>query len=536
LSVVAFGLALAQLPAGVANAQLALTVIPAGGQQEQAVRDALASTLQAEPPQTLAEVEQWSARLTAALRQGGFSVGQVLMTGEDWEAAQKTGKAVFTAFPGRVSRITVENTSQVKDNRLQRLVTSALCGRPTLDAAGICLFETRRFERTTQLLQDLPGASLDGAPRFGPGAATGDIEAAFVIAPKGKPVSLDAMVDDSGMAVTGRTRFTALARANNLFGLGEDYAVSTTVTTKGMWSGSLAASTPVFSDGLRLAGGFTRQQYTVNAAATTFAGTVNTGSVGLTYPFTRGLDSNVTGGASYLHSASAIDYTDFGYSTHGKIDALKLSLNANNGDRAQQLRTNLWNAGMALTLGRQSNDDPLDAGPRRAGTYAKLSGSVFGRLTLDRSGDWFATAGLDGQLSSRNLDASEQLPLGGPNAVRAYRADEGQADEGAILNLGFYKRFPVAEGHQLQIGPIMDFAIARVNAHPWDGWESAYVGIPNVRGTRKLAGYGVEAAWLTPFGFTLSASASKPFNFSDGSWIEPDQQPVQYWMSLSWGR
>jgi hemolysin activation/secretion protein len=176
----------------------------------------------------------------------------------------------------------------------------------------------------------------------------------------------------------------------------------------------------------------------------------------------------------------------------------------------------------------------LDAGPHRAGTYAKLAGQAFGRLTLESSGDLFATAGLNGQLASRNLDSSEQLVLGGPYAVRAYRADEGSADEGVILNLGLYKRFSIAKGHQIQFGPIMDFAIAQVNADPWAGWEQSYPGVPGVRNLRKLAGYGGEVDWLTPFGATLSASVARPFSFADSSWIDPGKKPVQYWLTLSW--
>lgn len=522
--------------------EVAVKVVPAGSRQEGAVVAALAEVLrEGSPPRSLEEVDAWSQALIAALRAGGFPIGQVLMTAADWESAQRTGMALFSVFPGRVSGIRLENRSRVKDAQLERLITQALCGRSRLEATNegpldACLFETRRFERTTQLLQDLPGVALAGAPRFGPGTVPGDVEVSFAITPKGKPWSLDAAADNNGMEATGRTRFTASARGNNMFGLGEDYAASATVTTEGMWTGSLTGSVPILSDGLRLAGGFTRQQYTVNAVGTRVAGTANIVSAGATYPIARGLDFNLWGGASYLHSETKVEFTDFDFATHGQIDGLKLSLSGNSGDRAQQLRTSLWSASAALTLGRQDNDDPLDIGPRRAGTYAKLAASGFGRLTLDKPGDLFATLGVSGQLASRNLDPSEQLMLGGPGAVRSYRADEGTADEGVILNLGLYKRVAVAKGHQLQLGPIADFAYARVNADPWLNWEQSYLGIPDVSNTRKLAAYGLEVAWLTPFGVTLSLAAAKPFGFSDVSWVDPGDRSVQTWFSLSWSR
>jgi hemolysin activation/secretion protein len=291
--------ALADEP-GAAPMEMTLKIVPSGSPQEAAVRASLNDALrEGPPPRTLAEVEQRSARLTAALRQGGFAVGQVLMTQEDWQASTRTGQAVFTVFPGRVSEIEVENKSRMDSPRLQQLIAQALCGQPpeALDT-GACLFETRRFERATQLLQDLPGVALDGAPRFGPGRGVGDVKTSFAIAQKGDPYSFGVSVDDNGTAATGRVRGTVSVSANNYFGLGEDYSASVTGSTKGMWTGALSGSLPILSDGLRLTGGLTRQQYTVTSAGTTFTGTSNTAMLGLTYPFMRGLDANLWGGLS----------------------------------------------------------------------------------------------------------------------------------------------------------------------------------------------------------------------------------------------
>ncbi|MCL2791424.1 MAG: hypothetical protein FWD79_12450 [Desulfobulbus sp.] len=515
---------------------VAVKVVPAGSRQEKDVLAALADALRQEPsPRTLAEIDQWSERLTMALRQGGFPIGQVLMTQEDWLALPTTGRAVFTVFPGRISEIEVENKSRMDTRRLNRVITQAMCGQELDPTINDCLFQTKRFERATQLLQDLPGVALDGAPRVGPGNGVGDVKPTFVIAEKGKPYALSASVDNNGMAATGRIRGTLAVSANNYFGLGEDYAASITGTDeKNMWTGSLTGGIPILYGGLRAAGGFTRQQYTVSAGGTSFVGVSNTGMVGVTYPFTRGLDANLSGGLFYLHSEASVDYRDFGFATNSTIDAVKFSLTANNGDRAQQLRTNQWAAQLALTTGRQHNDDVLDVGPHRAGEYAKLASSGFGSLGLNRGGDFFATARVSGQVVSRNLDPGEQMAIGGPYAVRAYRPDEPMADDGVVLNLGLYQRFPVAGGHQIQFGPILDYAICRVNHSPWVGWEYSYPNIAKANNTRQLAGYGLEAAWLTPFGATFTVSASKPFGFSDESWIEPNKKPIQCWFTASW--
>jgi hemolysin activation/secretion protein len=299
-----------------------------------------------------------------------------------------------------------------------------------------------------------------------------------------------------------------------------------------MWTGSLAGSMPILDDGLRMTGGVTRQQYFINSVAPV-KGVATTGQAGVQYPFARGLDANVWGGASVLHSQTSTDLEQFG-SAHSTLDSLQLSLTADNGERARALRTNLASGQIALTFGHQRNDDYSEPVTRRAGDYAKLSTAGFGTYALSKSGNLFLSGRVSGQLASRNLDASEKLGLGGPDAVRAYRADEGSADEGVVANVGLYQRVPVAAGHQVQFGVFNDFAYGRVNHSPWDSWEKSYPGVPGVTNNRVLAGYGASVDWLTPIGATVSASVSKPYAFSETSWVEPGKKPIRYWLSVTW--
>ena len=508
-------------------------VVPAEGADALLVKQLLDADIKklGGAPATLAEVDHWSQLLTVALRQGGFPLGQVLVTQEDWQAAQKGGKMQFTVFPGRIRNIIVKNKSRVKDARLQRLISHALCGGDTINNA--CLLRTSRLERATQLLQDIPGVAIDGAPSFSPGAGVGDVDVVFSIAQNGKPVSADLILDNKGVESTGSYRAGITASANNLFGQGDAYAFTLTSTNKKMWTGSLTGSTPIFDDGLRMTGGVTRQQYFINAG-TPVKGVATTGQLGVQYPFARGLDANVWGGASVLHSQTSTDMKEYSSVTHSKLDSIQLSLTADNGDRARALRTNLATGQIALTLGHQRNDDPFESVVHHAGNYAKIACAGFGTYALSKSGNTFLSGRISTQLASRNLDPSEKLGLGGPDAVRAYRADEGSADEGVVASVGLYQRVPVAAGHQLQFGVFNDFAYGRVNHSPWDGWEKSYPGVPGVTNNRALAGYGASVDWLTPIGATVSASVSKPYRFSESSWVEPGKRPTQYWLSVTW--
>ncbi len=518
-----------------AHKAVEFSVFPAGSPAADSVVRVLqgAASRLGTTPATLAEVDQWSDSLTNALRQGGFPVGQVLLTEQNWRAARQGKPLVFTAFPGRIHEIQIDNQSRVKDVRLQRLITKALCGAEALD--GVCLLQTSRLERATQLLQDVPGVAIAAAPQFSPGGGSGDINVRFSLAQRGDPITGDVFIDNKGIESTGLYRLGVTASGNNFFGLGESYALTLTGTEKKMWTGSLTGSMPILDDGLRVTGGFTRQQYSINAV-TQVVGIANTLQAGLLYPITRGLDANIWAGASYLYSRTNTDYKNF-YVAHSTLNALRFSVQANNGDRAQQLRSDIWSGELALTVGHQSNDTPgWNAATQVAGAYGKFTTTGFGKYGLNRSGDLFLTGQVHGQLASKNLDPSEKLGVGGPNAVRAYRADEGSFDDGVVLNAGAYKRIPVAAGHQVQFGIFSDFAIGRVNHNPWPFWESTYINVPGVSNRRILSGYGLGIDWLTPIGATVSASISKAYGFSSTSWVDPGKKPTQYWLSVTWSK
>lgn len=121
-----------------ASKAIAFDVFPAGSSAGSAVVKVLqgASAGLGHVPTTLAEVDQWSDSLTNALRQGGFPVGQVLVTEPAWRAAQQGQPLVFTAFPGRIHAIRVDNKSRVNEGRLQSSARPFARTKPS--AAGAC--------------------------------------------------------------------------------------------------------------------------------------------------------------------------------------------------------------------------------------------------------------------------------------------------------------------------------------------------------------------------------------------------------------
>ncbi|WP_240648230.1 ShlB/FhaC/HecB family hemolysin secretion/activation protein [Pararobbsia silviterrae] len=516
-----------------AHGEIAVKVVPADGRDAAEATERVAQRIRAlgDAPATYADVNRWSEALTAALRQDGFPLAQVLMTQEDWEASRHGAQVRFTVFPGRVRAITLKNASRVDDAHLQRLITRALCGQDSIPED--CLLRSVRLERATQLLQDMPGVAIEKAPQFSPGAGVGDVNVAFDLASSGKPVQADLVADNKGMPSTGSLRFGVTGSANNLFGIGDRYALTLMATDDKMWTGALSGSVPLFGSDWRATAGFTRQQYSINGL-TAITGVASTSEVGVMFPFARGLDSNIWGTASYVHSRTTTDLGPVYGAQHNTIDSLRLGVQADNGDRPKYLRANVWSMQAAMNIGHQSNDSFANRVTDVAGMYAKWTTNLFGTRAITSNGNLFVMGRVNAQLANRNLDPSEKLMIGGPDAVRAYRPDEGSFDDGAVVNLGVIQRVPVATGHQLQFGAFTDFAYGRVNHAPWNGWEDGYPGVPGVSNDRLLAGYGVSVDWLTPIGATVSVSVAKPFGFASSSWVDPGKKPVQYWLSVAW--
>ncbi|WP_345817775.1 ShlB/FhaC/HecB family hemolysin secretion/activation protein (plasmid) [Paraburkholderia sp. PREW-6R] len=478
-------------------------------------------------------IQAWSTRLTEVLHAGGYPIGQVLVTAEDARRAEQSHVLQFTVYLGQIGRLDVDNSSRVKEARLKRTLEHALCDKGRGIGEG-CVLESSRLERATQLVQDIPGVTLGGAPALdSQGVGTGQTHMTVQTVPVGQAVSYDAIADNQGTDATGLLRLGATVSANNILGEGDSYSAALYTTNKHMWSGTLGASGPIGYSGLRWSLAAGRALYSINSDVQVKA-VADTVSTGLVYPFVRGLDANVYGAFDLLDTHTKTSYPDFGFDVQTHLYASRLTFSGNNGDRAQQLGLSQWQGSVALTVGDQSNDDAQDVGPQRAGRYAKLSADLMRRQNLTSSTNLFAVANVRGQLASKNLDYSEMLSLGGLNGVRAYRADEGSVDQGVIASLDLRWRWVLPKGGQILPGPFVDFALGQLNRDPWPGWQAGYPTVSNVTNRRVLAGYGLAIDWVSTNGFTTSVAWARRFPFAQDSWVAPGSARSRFWLSFTW--
>jgi hemolysin activation/secretion protein len=129
---------------------------------------------------------------------------------------------------------------------------------------------------------------------------------------------------------------------------------------------------------------------------------------------------------------------------------------------------------------------PVDWGltgdPTTIGRFTKWNGSVDFSQLLWRGAD--VRARVSAQLASKHLDPSEQMSLGGPNAVRAYGYDAPNVDQGAVVSVDLTQQIAWVPG-----------VSARVFADVGRGQINRNGGVYGADNTWTAAGYGVGLSY-----------------------------------------
>jgi hemolysin activation/secretion protein len=483
-------------------------------------------------PMTTENLMQWSTELTDVLRRAGYPIGRVAVTTAARAQADQTGKLIFEAYLGEIGKLDIQNETRVSDQRLRRTLETALCEPPTSIGKG-CLLETQHLERATQLARDLPSVNLEpptlGADEVGLGQTHMRLHALS----DSKPHTVQLSADNYGSAPTGLQRYGASVAGDNVLLDGSTYLLAANTTPRDLVSSTASFSAPLDYAGWRWSAALSRATYSINENVR-INGIADTLTLGLIYPFVRGLDRNLHGALDALTTRTSTEFPDFaGAQNHTSLQSVRTTLQGDSGDRARQLDLSFSTWNVALTLGHQKNDDPLDVAPKRAGHYTKMTYGVTRKQNFRNTGDLFGILRLHGQYANKNLDNSEKLTLGGITGARAFRTDEGVLDNGVALSLDMKWRKTLSGGHQLLPGVLLDGVNGQVNRRAWSGWEKSYPITANVTNTRTLADYGVSLDWISPQGIHGAVAWAHRFR-ADKSWqLGTDNSRLL--ASLQWG-
>lgn len=315
--------------------------------------------------------------------------------------------------------------------------------------------------------------------------------------------------DNHGLYSTGYYGFDGGINIIDPFGWGDQLSLRVQTTeTGGSVMGGADYSLPINGYGTRLGINFSELHYTLGRSFKPIEaeGIARTLGFSLIHSLYLSREARLIGTAHYEHRWLHDNLQAYSIFNQREINAMSFSFSGSFYDKLlpmgalTQAYINVAAGSLYFTNYAAGLNDQA-SGLNSNGGYHKFYWQLnrTQNLWVERWGDVSIYANFSGQVASKNLDSSEQISLGGPNAIRAYPVGEGSADEGWLFNGEV--RYGVPRWNkipgQIQIIGFIDTGFSRVNAHPLVG---------DLNNSRHLTGYGFGINWLDVAGFNLRTS------------------------------
>jgi hemolysin activation/secretion protein len=411
-------------------------------------------------------------------RRQGYLLAQVFLP------AQKIvqGAVQITVQEGHLGRVTLD-TAAVDPKVVQPWLYGLQTGEPLLSDT---------LEHDLLLLSDLPGVKVQSVLR--PGATVGFTDLDVQVRADRSPHA-NLVLDNYGNRYTGDWRLTGHAAMGSVHEFGDSLDAIATHGFPGYNYGRLAWQQPVGSAGDQFGVAGSLMGYELGKEFSNLNARGH--AVDLTV---YGLSALQRSRARRVQAQAALDlkrFDDVANSARSikQAQVLTLGLSAQNLHEAGAMSQ----LAGSVTLGRLQLDDISaasdDASLRTRGSYAKLAGQGEVSCPWGESG-LVSAVKLNAQLAAKNLDSSEKMGLGGPQAVRAYASGEGSSDDAVLFSTELRRAWG-----ETQIKLFIDAARGQAShSAPVDG----------SRGIQRasLAGVGVGLDMSLPAGVLLQTAVA----------------------------
>jgi hemolysin activation/secretion protein len=454
---------------------------------------------------SLTDLEEIARRVTERYQSAGYLLAQAVVPAQEI----KDGVVEISVLEGRLAKVRVNRApdAPVHEALLDGIAGQLRIGEPIAQ---------RDLERTMLLLSDIPGIKLESALEPGDEPGTTDLVIDVTAAPR---VLFSVDADNYGSIYTGENRLGLFTRLNSPLGVGDNLDVRLfTSSNADQLFGRLGYEVPVGYHGTRLGAAVSRVNYQLGREFQSLdaKGLAQTWEVSLTHPLIRSRAQNLYGRLNYLNTRLDDRIEAVSAEVIKNVDTIGLGLAYENRDG---LFGGAYNsAGGTLSFGDLAIKSPVarevDQSP--FGRHTDGGFTVFAyqasrlQYLLDRTNLYL---GLAGQWANKNLDSSQQIPIGGPRAVRAYPSSEALSDEGVVGTAEV--RYSVTP--TVTMSGFYDLGWGRFNKDPPPGVAD---------NERTLRGFGIGVYWAAPWGTTLQASVA----WRDSSPAEsaPDRNPRIY--------
>jgi hemolysin activation/secretion protein len=444
------------------------------------------------------DLEAAAQRISQYYHAAGFFLASAYLP----QQAIKNGEVEIAVLEGRLdaSHLTSDVIEAVSPLRINHAVLQDfLATYPEGE-----LLTVEELNNLSLLINDLPGISSKIV--LMPGTKIGS--SALRLKVKEEPLLKGyALTDNHGLYSTGYYRFDGGIHLNDALGLGDQLNLRVQTTESGnVVSGAADYTMPINGYGTRLAVNFSELHYNLGRIFTPLQaqGLARTVGISLNHPFWLAREGRLTGSAHYEHRWMFDNVALNSSYNHRELDVVNFALSGNYYDQLLAAG-GLTQAYLGVSAGevrfnhKDAFNNDQSSGLHSNGGYHKFVWQL--NRTQNIVEDFSLFANFQGQIASKNLDTSEQISLGGPQAIRAYPVGEGSADEGWLFNGEARYHLPniaPVPGY-LQLVGFIDSGFSRINARPLAG---------DLHNSQHLTGYGFGLNLLEAVGFNVRTSVA----------------------------
>lgn len=385
------------------------------------VRDILLARIGKET--TLAGLNDLQDQITAYCRSHGYPAAAAYLPAQE----SKDGNVIIKVIPGRYGDVKLDNKSRFKDAAAKGFLAGLKKGE---------IIRTKDLETALYTISDFSGARAVGTLSAGKSFGTSDVT---VHIEDGKPSSSIVYAENYGGESTGRYRYGAQHSIYNVDGMGSKVNVGALISNKSLHNYYVNYEALVGHGGTSLGIGYSRMDYEVSGPMKSLGahGTADTISVYGSRPIYHTTDEKLAITYGYDYRRLKDDIDRFGAQGEGKKHSHDVHAGVE-GFWRDRKNGFLLNYNFVLTAGNVTADSWFAKKLAESGTdggFTKAEAKVTAVQSLGKQADVMVK--LSGQAASKHLDSSEQMYIGGANAVRAYPQGAGTGDKGMLGTVEF---------------------------------------------------------------------------------------------------
>lgn len=422
---------------------------------------------------TLLELRSMASSIEHYYRDHGYPVAQAYLN----QQVLSDGSVTITVWEGRYGEVLIRNQSKV---------SSTILADGLQDIKSGDLVVAEPLERLLLLLSDLPGVQIQSA--LVPGSTVGTSNLMIDVVPRPR-VSGSVDADNAGNYYSGAVRAGISVFVHEAIGEGD--VASLRLLTAGEGLNYIRAAYQLQIGQVRTGAALSQMEYALGHEFESLLANGTTHTMGIygSYPVMRSHSKNLQLSGSY-DSKRFVDRLDsVAYTTEKSAHVYALSAT---GDIKDEIGAGgLSSFALALSSGQISiqtaSARALDLVTAQSnGSFNKLAFSTSRLQAINPSISLYAS--INGQIASKNLDASEKMQMGGMYGIRAYPDGEGYGDEAYVLS--FETRLLMPHRWQPPIGSIqllgfIDTGSVKLYKNPWNTDSNQ----------RSLSGVGIGLNW-----------------------------------------